>query len=468
MKSLTVWQKTAATVLLLVLAVVYVCALWPAVATRSHADAEFLLAAQSLAHGHGFPPAAHFPPLFPALLALFALVSTDPHWLKLLPLLCAAGWFRAITALLRRMGASPWAAFLIACATLAAPGVVDAATSLSAEPLFALLITMSLVLVLDGRMAMAGVVAGLSVATSMAGVTLIAACILILTLGRRLGDAVRYTVAAMAVAAPAIGWTVAHAGAHYGSWNVLTGLHASEKAAVLGHNAYWIALAPFELLSGVSSENAAAISTGILLWSWFRRRLLMPDLFLFLYLLAVAGWSWLPTRSLTVVLPFVLWLAYRAFRGMRSKEAFAAFVVLGVGLPVGCSLYRIPLTLRPDPAQPLYAWIRTNTPANATILANLDANMALQTGRASVRGIDPTGYDLWYAPRAESAVNAAMLLRTVRVDAPDYVVITPDDNLPESAPWRKAVEALERAGVLEAVPVPGLSKECRLLRTVGR
>ena len=468
MSKFSVWQKTATAAFILVLIALYATAWWPGPATRSHADAEMLLAAQSLAHGHGFPADAHFPPLFPVVLALLGFLSQDAHWLKLIPVIFTAAWCWALTALLRRIGASTWAAFLIAATTLAAPAVVDAGTTLSADPLFALLVASALVALLDGRMELAGLLAGLSAGTRMPGVALIAASMAILVCGRRLKDAIRFAVSSMLVGAPMVGWTLSHSSGHYSTWSILSGLQVSEKASVLGHNAYWVALAPFELLSGVSSENAAVISSIILIWSWFRRRQLMPDLVLFLYVSAVLSWSWPPQRSLIVVLPLILWIPYRAFRNMRSKEAFAAFVVLGIGLPVGCSLHRIPTMLLPDPAEPLYAWIRQNTPSGALVMANLDANMTARTGRAAVRGIDPNGYDLWYAPRPETAVNPALLLRAVRIQVPDYVAITPNDDLPESKPWQRAVEALERGGVLEAVPVPGLSKNCRLLRPVGR
>ncbi len=59
----------------------------------------------------------------------------------------------------------------------ASPTVVFLATNLMSEPLFALLSMWCLVLLLDEKPALAGVLAGLATLTRSAGVALIAACI---------------------------------------------------------------------------------------------------------------------------------------------------------------------------------------------------------------------------------------------------------------------------------------------------
>jgi hypothetical protein len=45
--------------------------------------------------------------------------------------------------------------------------------------------------------------------------------------------------------------------------------------------------------------------------------------------------------------------------------------------------------------------------------------------------------------------------------------LTPDRDFEESAAFHKSVEALERGGILEPVPVPGLSPQYRLLKMGG-
>ena len=52
-------------------------------------DATYLVTAKAIASGQGYPQ-TQFPPVFPALLALFTLVSDQPQWLKILPLASTA------------------------------------------------------------------------------------------------------------------------------------------------------------------------------------------------------------------------------------------------------------------------------------------------------------------------------------------------------------------------------------------
>ena len=47
-----------------------------------------------------------------------------------------------------------------------------------------------------------------------------------------------------------------------------------------------------------------------------------------------------------------------------------------------------------------------------------------------------------------------------------YVALTPDRDFAESPAYHHAVEALERGGILEPVPVPGVTADYRLLRVV--
>src|SRR5579871_3237932 len=114
-------QRVTIAVFLCVVAAFYLYAWWlPAVNLDSEAAA-ILVTARSLATGHGYVignlpqpvPQTSFPPLFPALLALFTRISQQAQWLKLLPLLCAAGWLLVTHRLLRRMGASVNSALLL-------------------------------------------------------------------------------------------------------------------------------------------------------------------------------------------------------------------------------------------------------------------------------------------------------------------------------------------------------------------
>src|SRR3569833_862696 len=63
------------------------------------------------------------PPLFPWLRGLLALVSRQPQWLKLLPLLCTAGWLALIWRLLLLLGVGRACAGTIVAITAASPVV---------------------------------------------------------------------------------------------------------------------------------------------------------------------------------------------------------------------------------------------------------------------------------------------------------------------------------------------------------
>ena len=100
----------------------------------------------------------------------------------------------------------------------------------------------------------------------------------------------------------------------------------------------------------------------------------------------------------------------------------------------------------------LFSFIRSTTPDDAVLLADLDPVFFLNTGHITVRGFTPP------------VATPDQLVTAIRRDRVSYVVLTPDVDLPESASFHRAVAALERGGVLEPVDVPGLTDGYRLLR----
>jgi hypothetical protein len=197
----------------------------------------------------------------------------------------------------------------------------------------------------------------------------------------------------------------------------------------------------------------------------------MPDLFLLLYCFMLLLYTWHAEWSLAPVLPLILWLFWRVVSRIRAREAVAALVLILSLVPLCVSLRRIPATLRTGsfPASgeepdnwnemiTLFAWIRRNTAPDAILAANLDPLFYLETGRKAIRGFVP---DL-YKP-----VTPDQLASTLRRDGVSYLALTPDRDFGQVKSLRKSVEALERGGVLEPVPVPGLSREYRLLRMSG-
>jgi len=97
-----------------------------------HDDAVYLVTAKALALGHGYTidslpvpiPQTKYPPVFPAILALFTLVSENAQWLKLLPVLSGLGWLYLTWRLLVKMGASTNGALFLVGLTAASPMVV--------------------------------------------------------------------------------------------------------------------------------------------------------------------------------------------------------------------------------------------------------------------------------------------------------------------------------------------------------
>ncbi len=254
------------------LAVIYAIAWFSPAVGRYHDDAVYLVLAKAIAAGHGYRieslpepvPETSFPPLFPALLALFTLVSNQLQWLKLLPLACTVGWLILTRKLLLKMGASPNSALLLVGMTAASPTIVHLlSTNLMAESMFALLVTAALLTLLEERAWLAGLFAGLATLTRIAGVPLIVACILILVARRRLRSAAIFTAVAMVMIAPWFGWSLAHAGNTYLSSNILTGLAASEKLMVLGHNFVSLLASLFALVTGYT--NTFTISTTVVI-----------------------------------------------------------------------------------------------------------------------------------------------------------------------------------------------------------
>jgi hypothetical protein len=99
-------------------------------------------------------------------------------------------------------------------------------------------------------------------------------------------------------------------------------------------------------------------------------------------------------------------------------------------------------------------------------MANLDSLWYLNTGRKAIRGFTADPYRLFYSP-GSTPVTAAELSAELLKSRPTYVAISPDRDFVESAFYNRAVEALERGGLLEAVDGAGLAHGYRLLRATG-
>ena len=485
-------QRALLATLLFIVAGIYVAAwLAPAIGLF-HDDAVYLENARSLASGHGYLieglptpiPQTKYPPLWPALLALFVLVSQNPLWLKLPALLCTAGWLALTYKLLRRMGAGHVGATALVLIAAASPFTVFTASHLLSEPLFALCLTASLIAMLDDRPAISGLMAALATLTRSAGLPLLVAGIIVLLVRRRLRSAAAYTGAAIVIMAPWLGWALAHAsnhpyysGASYASTSILTSLHPNEKLTVLALNSLYLIGTPFTLLTGFGNIYGAFITLALCIWALIRRRQLIPDLFLGLYCAMLLCWAGPPQRFVIPLFPLVLWILWRAFQNVRRRELLAACLIVALAVPITVDLTRIAntrrlgefaaSTLEPNDwfrMQLLFAYLRDHTAPDAVIMANLDPVFYLNTGRKAIRGFFPDGYKFYYAP-SNSAITPDQLAKEIMRNNVGYIALTPDRGFAEAPVLRRAVEALERGGMLQPVVVPGAGSDYRLLRT---
>jgi hypothetical protein len=262
----------------------------------------------------------------------------------------------------------------------------------------------------------------------------------------------------MLIAAPWFGWSLA-----LGGWigsSIFSGLAASEKLAVLGQNALQLVRSPVSLLTGLSGTISMVTTVIVLLWCVIARRQLVPDLFVALYCLVLLCRTSPPERSVAAVLPLVLWILWRVLRLVKSREAVAALVVIASAFALWADLRR---PVNWTELQKLFTSIRANTPPDAVLLTDLDGMFFLNTGRKAIRGFNPNGYDLSYAPR-QSSVSPDQLSKAILEQHVSYVVLVPDRNLPESEAFHRSIEALEHGGVVEPVDVPGESRGYQLFK----
>ena len=401
------------------------------------------------------------PPLFPWLLGLFALVSRQPQWLKLLPLLCTVGWLALMWRLLDKMGAGRACAWTMVAIAAASPVVEHLATGLYPEMLFGLLAVGCLLALLDERPILSGIAAGLATITMTSGAVLIVACLLTLVTYRRLRAAVMFLVPAMLFASPWLGWYMAHGGMPASK------LELSEWSLLLWKNAMWLSAAPFTAMSGYANLYPGLLTAVALLIVLIRRRQSVPDVFFGLYCIALVCRTEPPLYAFAPVLPLFLWMLWRAVRRGRFRliSQITAIGLIAPALWFGAVQARRP-TAWPD-MQKMFAVIRANTPPNAILMGDLDPVYYLNTGRTTFRGFTPNDFRTWYAP-PRPLVTPDELYAAIPAHHIDYVVMAPDREVPEAAFYNDSIEALERGEQLEPVELPGLPTGYRLLRTVKR
>jgi hypothetical protein len=482
------------------LATVYTGALTAPSAGGYHDDGVYAVTAKALAEGRGYrivslpdaPPQTKYPILFPFLLSLVWRVHTEfpanLPYLRAVPFVAGLGWLWCSWLLVTRAGMPRTAATVLVLISAASPWILFLSTSLMSETLFALLMTVTILLVHktlesqrpSGLAWVAGALAGACLLTRAIGVTVIVAGLLCFAGRRRWIDLVRFVAAAVLVGAPWVIWVVAQSPAtvpsepfytatNYGAWNVFSGYSLEEKLIIIKGNAILLLIAPLQLLGIDIFGSTLLLSVGVAMvlarGVWVRRSHPIT-IFVAVYLAVLLGWAWPPIRFVTVVMPLLGWLFWSAlpdnWPGLR--QAVAAALVMAVAP----TAIRGPASIRSHgaswPVMPsgedwsrsaqLLDWLRVNTPSNSVIAGNLDPMYFLYTGRRAIRAFETDAYQLYYRNQARSRpIGTAETLRarmlTHRVD---FLVVTPNLGFGEAPHFRSVVDELAHTRSGSLVP----------------
>ena len=442
-------------------------------------DGMYVILAKSLATGHGYrwlnlpgtPSATHFPPGYPALLALlWLLVPTFPANVILFKL--ANALFMAVTAVAvfsfarqRLEMSDPAAAALTFGGTLGIPTLTLSTIVMSEAPFLALLIpTLALaerVCDVRGRMrdlVLLALLAGAATLVRTHGIALIGAVALILTLRRRYRDAAIFTVVALAMLVPWQLWVSIHSSAvppamrglyeSYGGW-FLAGLQ-TDGVGLIGRT---VARTSTELGSMFATLVAPSlpgalrlVGLGLLLAAFvvgsrdLWRRAAVTAAFLALYVAIVVVWPFSPTRFVWGVWPLVMLLpalaARRAFvwqpatpgpRAARFAALICCLLLASGYVTYNVRGYRhqwwasIPRSVSSAGKQ-LLLWVGTHAPRDAVVATEVESAVYLYTGRQTVP-VSTFTVQEYFTPRT-SRENAAAIREIVARYRPNAVVVT--------------------------------------------
>lgn len=446
----------------------------------AHDDGMYVILAKSLATGHGYrwlhvpgaPPATHFPPGYPAMLALLWLLfpsfPANVIVFKLANAVFMAVAAVAVAAYARSRFAMTeiGAAVLALATTLGIPTLTLSALVMS-EPFFlALLVPILLYAerVADAErgsvrdVVVLALLVGAATLVRTHGITLIAAAFIVLCLRKRYRDALLFGAVAVATLVPWQLWVATQHGfvpvtmrgnyESYGAWfanglrtegfglvtrtlaRTTTDLAAMFEVLVAPSTPHPVRVAAFVVLSALGIAGART------LW----RRAPVSALFLAFYTAIVIVWPFSPARffwgiwPLVVLLPvlggreLLAWrparMELRALRGLGL--AGAALLVFGYGT-YNTRGYRhqwwssIPRNISNN-VRPLLVWVATRTPHDAVLATEAEATVYLYTGRPTV----PVGtftVDEYFGPRTP-VQNAAIISTVVDHYHPKAVVVS--------------------------------------------
>lgn len=442
-------------------------------------DAMYLVLAKSLATGHGLhwlhlpgaPAATHFPPGYPALLAvlwwLFPAFPANVVVFKLAnALLCALAALATARFVKNRFGMSEMGAHGFALvAMLGAPTLSFNALVMS-EPLFLALLLPALLLaervtadpapIRD--VVLLGLIAGAATLVRTNGIALLAAIGLVFCLRRRFRDAALFGLVSLAILLPWQLWASANAGSvpapmqgnyeSYGGW-LAAGLR-SEGIGLLARTAartsaelaimFRALVAPgvppalgylaLIMLAVPSALGARA------LW----RRAPVAAVFLGFYGTIVILWPFTPGRFVWGVWPLVLLLPVVgtreiiASRPAEARPRTLRLAALGAVAILACGYATFNVRGYRDRSwktgtrafsgklQPLLVWVASHTERDALLASESEGSVYLYTGRPTVPVGTFTVND-YFKPRTP-ADNAEAMRIIIERYQPNAVVVS--------------------------------------------
>lgn len=437
-------------------------------------DGMYVILARSLASGEGYrylnlpgaPAATHFPPGYPALLALVSLlVPPFPSNLlafKLVNAALLAGVAVLVARLVRERIGSEWLALGTGVASALSVPLLLLGSMVMSEPLF-LMMVLALLAALERfaegpssghRALLLGAAIGICMLVRSHGVVLVPAVLVVLALRRRWRDALLLTAVALLCVVPWQLWSARHAndlpapllGAYgpYASWWV-RGLREMGPVMIpttLGKTVPELTTmlaVLFSPLRGGAAHLATLLALGALATAAvvaYWRRLPVTLLFLGGYVMIVAIWPFAPTRFVWGIWPLILLLpalgAHTAVRrDVWPRLVRGALVVAFAWLAVGYGAYELRAargswwssiaranTRRIDATT---RWILAHSTPDQVIATDDEEAVFLYTGRRTVPIISFTA--MHYLLPHEPARNASEGLVPVLAAYPVSLVV---------------------------------------------
>jgi hypothetical protein len=455
-----------------------------------HDDGMYTILAKSLATGHGYrwinlpgePRATHFPPGYPAFLALLWRVGPafpgNIVFFKLVNalLLGIAAALLAVFARKRLALSSP-AACLTAILGCASIPVLVLTNLVMSETLFFTLLLACLVYAercLERERTtwieatLLALLGGALMLVRTHGVAFVAAVALVLLLRRRFRPLAVFVVVSAVAAFPWHHWQSMHSGVvpvpmrgdyeSYGNW--FFGGSPAHSIAFLGRTIAATSREIFAMLvvlttSGMPSRGIRLLGvvTALVLLVVgliaLRRRAPVTAAFTCGFFAIVLVWPFSPARFVWAVWPLLVavfvagvvavkeWTRPAAWVNVARAAAAAGVLITILGYATynlngyrgrwWSSIARAAV----QAAGPSITWVARNTPPNAVISSNSEVMIYLYTGRISVPATQFRPEDYFARPSVESRIDALRsILQSYRIDA---VAIVANDSLEAAA-----------------------------------